>query len=65
MATIILPTCPNCGCHDIRCEMWVGYKCFKCGRVFEEEKLPAIYSGNEDDDIDKREYKVSEKTCGA
>ena len=38
MTTIILPECPNCGCSDIRIEEWVGYKCFKCGYVFEKEK---------------------------
>ena len=44
MATIILPTCPNCGCHDIRNEMWVGYKCFKCGYVFKEDLIsPKAY----------------------
>ena len=52
--TIILPTCPHCGCHDIRCEMWVGYKCFKCVYVFEKDLSPKAY----------QEYKVSEKTCG-
>lgn len=44
MTTIILPTCPNCGCHDIRNEMWVGYKCFKCGYVFEKEAPWRFYT---------------------
>ena len=44
MTTIILPTCPNCGCHDIRNEEWVGYKCFKCGFVFKEDLIsPKAY----------------------
>jgi len=34
---IILPECPRCGCSDIRCEMWLGYKCYKCGYVYPEE----------------------------
>ena len=55
MSTIILPTCPHCGCHDIRYEMWVGYKCFKCGLIIKEDSItPKAYF----------EYKVSEKTCG-
>ena len=50
MTTIILPTCPNCGCHDIRNELWVGYKCFKCGYVFEKEKELKVYSLNKEKD---------------
>lgn len=26
------PTCPRCGCHDIRGYLWF-YKCFKCGWI--------------------------------
>jgi len=44
MTTIILPTCPNCSCSDIRYEMWVGYKCFKCGYVFEKEAPWRFYT---------------------
>ena len=44
MTTIILPMCPNCGCSDIRYEMWVGYKCFKCGYIFPKEKPLKVYS---------------------
>lgn len=47
MTTIILPTCPACGCHDIRYEMWIGFKCFKCGYVFEKEKGSMAYFGGE------------------
>jgi len=65
MTTIILPTCIKCGCHDIRYEMWVGYKCFKCGYIFPKEKLPLGYHEQEKKiSMNEFEYKVSEKTYG-
>lgn len=57
MTTIILPTCPKCGCHDIRNEMWVGYKCFKYGYIFPKEKLPTMYSEYEKSDIKTKRIK--------
>ena len=47
MNTIILPVCPKCGCNDIRYEMWVGYKCFKCGHVEKKEEKSLVYSDKE------------------
>jgi len=33
MLTVLFEgTCPKCGCHDIRNEMWY-MRCFKCGYV--------------------------------
>ena len=29
---VILPTCPKCGCHDIR--SGYGSYCFKCNYIF-------------------------------
>jgi len=44
---VILPTCPKCGCHDIRAE-W-GYMCFKCGYQFPDEEDSYAWTGKSED----------------
>lgn len=45
MTVIILPTCPECGCSDIRLEPYRGYVCFKCGHIEKPDNTPKSWGG--------------------